>query len=412
MKTPPIGAHGEAEQTVEFRHTLTSHNPALPSIYSTPNMIGLMERAAFHALQPYCEEGEITVGTSINIEHRASTGIGAKVKAEAVLESSNGRFHILRVTARDETRELGRGTVGRAAVELNRVQEKFGNSTSKSDPNPWQQQKQKAETFHALHHGPSILILPNAWDAASACILEQAGFPAIATTSAGIAFSLGYPDKQKVTRSEALSVIARIARAVKIPVSADVESGYGDRPEDAAQTAQGVIESGAIGLNLEDANHEQERKLVDLSLQLEKIKAVQETAAKAGIPLVLNARTDVYLEQVGGPETRYDETIRRLSAYRDAGADCVFAPGVSDATIIARLTKDLRCPINILASPVTPSAPELQKLGVARVSTGSGTTRASLGYLRRFAEELKTTGTYKSLDGAIPYADLNQLMSR
>ena len=116
MKNPPIGARGEAEQTVEFRHTLTSHNPALPPIYSTPNMIGLMERAAFHALQPYCEEGEITVGTAINIEHRASTGIGAKVKAEAVLESSNGRFHILRVTAHDETRELGRGTVSRAAV--------------------------------------------------------------------------------------------------------------------------------------------------------------------------------------------------------------------------------------------------------------------------------------------------------
>jgi 2-methylisocitrate lyase-like PEP mutase family enzyme/predicted thioesterase len=412
MKTPPIGTRGEAEQTVEFQHTLTSHNPALPPIYSTPNMIGLMERAAFHALQPYCEEGEITVGTSINIEHRASTGIGAKLKAEAVLESNNGRFHMLRVTARDETRELGRGTVGRVAVELSQVQGKFGNSISKSGPNPWQQQKQKAETFRALHHGPNILILPNAWDAASACILEQAGFPAIATTSGGIAFSLGYPDKQKVTRAEAMTVISRIARAVKIPVSADVESGYGDRPEDAAQTAQGVIESGAIGLNLEDANHQQERKLIDLSLQLEKIKAVQETAAKADIPLVLNARTDVYLEQVGDPESRYAETVRRLSAYRDAGADCVFAPGVSDPSIIARLTKDLGCPINILASPVTPAAPELQKLGVARVSTGSGTTRASLGHLRRFAEELKTTGTYKSLEGAIPYADLNQLMSR
>jgi len=181
-------------------------------------------------------------------------------------------------------------------------------------------------------------VLANVWDVASARIIQSAGFPALATTSAGIAFSLGYPDKQKVTRSEALSVIARIARAVKIPVSADVESGYGDRPEDAAQTALGVIESGAIGLNLEDANHKAERKLVDLPLQLEKIKAVQETASKADVPLVLNARTDVYLEEVGAPETRYDETIRRLSAYRDAGADCVFAPGVSDPSIIARLT--------------------------------------------------------------------------
>ena len=273
-------------------------------------------------------------------------------------------------------------------------------------------QKQKAEVFRALHHGPKILVLPNAWDAASAVILEQSGFPAIATTSAGIAFSLGYPDKQRISREQALAVVARIVHSVKIPVSADVESGYGDRPEDAAQTAQAVIESGAIGLNLEDANHQAERQLVDISLQLEKIRAVHETAERAGIPLVLNARTDVYLEQVGSPESRYDETMRRLSVYRDAGADCVFAPGVADVSTIARLTKDLRCPLNILASLTTPSAPELQKLGVARVSVGSGSMRTSLGQLRRFAEELRTTGTYKNLDGAIPYADLNQLMGR
>ena len=271
---------------------------------------------------------------------------------------------------------------------------------------------QKAEAFRTLHHGPNILVLPNAWDAASAVILEQSGFPAIATTSGGIAFSLGFPDKQRISRAEMLAVVARIARSVKVPVSADVESGYGNRPEDAAETAQAVIDSGAIGLNLEDADHKEERRLFDLSLQLEKIKAVRETAAKAGIPLVLNARTDIYLEQVGSPETHYDETVRRLSAYRDAGADCVFAPGVADSSVIARLTKDLRCPINILASPATPSAPELQKLGVARVSVGSGSMRTSMGQLRRFAEELRTTGTYKNLDGAIPYADMNQLMSR
>ena len=275
----------------------------------------------------------------------------------------------------------------------------------------YQEQKQKAEAFRALHHGPNILILPNAWDAASAVILEQSGFPAIATTSGGIAFSLGYPDKQRISRTEMLVVVARIARSVKVPVSADVESGYGDSPEDVAKTAQAVIDSGAIGLNLEDADHKEERRLFDLSLQLEKIKAIREMAFKVGIPVVLNARTDVFLEQVGAPETRYDETIRRLIAYRDAGADCVFAPGVADVSIISRLTKDLRCPLNILASPTTPSAPELQKLGVARVSVGSGSMRTSLGQLRRFADELRTTGTYKNLDGAIPYADLNQLMN-
>lgn len=411
-KSIPIGAHGEAEQIVEFRHTLTAHNPSLPPIFSTPNMIGLMETAAFFALQPYCEDDEITVGTSINIEHRASTGIGSKVRAEAVLESTNGRFHTLQVTARDENRELGRGTVARTVVQLSKVQEKFNNpSHPTATANSIRElQRQKAEIFRALHHGPNILVLTNAWDVASARVLEQAGFPAIATTSAGIAFSLGYPDKQKISRAEALGAVARIARAVSIPVSADVESGYGDRPEDVAHTAQGVIACGAIGLNLEDANHAAERQLVDLSLQLEKIQAVRETATKAGVPLVLNARTDVYLEQIGSPESRYDETIRRLSAYRDAGADCVFAPGISDAPTIARLTKDLHCPINILAAPTTPSTRELQSLGVARVSIGSGAMRASLGTLRRFAEELKLTGSYKNLDGAIPYSELNELM--
>lgn len=116
----PIGVRAEAEETVEFRHTLTSHHPELPPVYSSPDMIRLMETAAFHALQPYCEGNEITVGTSINIEHRAACGIGARVKAEAVLESFDGRFYVLRVTARDNAREIGRGTVGRAVVSLSR----------------------------------------------------------------------------------------------------------------------------------------------------------------------------------------------------------------------------------------------------------------------------------------------------
>jgi 2-methylisocitrate lyase-like PEP mutase family enzyme/predicted thioesterase len=411
-KSIPIGARGEAEQIVEFRHTLTAHNPSLPPVFTTPNMIGLMEKAAYHALQPYCEEGEITLGTAIDIEHRAATGIGSRVQAEAVLEAANGRFFTLRVTARDNTRELGRGTVGRAVVQLKQVRDKF---TDPAHPTATaagirEKQKQNAEAFRALHRGPNILVLPNAWDVASATVLDEAGFPAIATTSAGIAFSLGYPDKQKISRAEMLGAISRIARAVKIPVSADIESGYGGRPEDIAHTARGVIECGAIGLNLEDADHEAERQLVDVSLQLEKIKAVRETGTKAGVPLVLNARTDVFLEQVGDPERRYDETVRRLAAYRDAGADCVFAPGIADASIIARLIKDLRCPVNILAGPTSPSIRELQSLGVARVSTGSSAMRASLGQLRRFAEELKTAGTYKNLDDAIPYAELDRLM--
>ena len=265
------------------------------------------------------------------------------------------------------------------------------------------QQKSKTEALRALHHG-KILILPNAWDAASARIIQQAGSSAIATTSAGIAFSQGYPDGQRISREEMLAVVARIAKAVKLPVTADVEAGYGDRPEDAARTARDVLAAGAVGMNLEDATGEPQHPLLDLALQVERVKAVRE------LPIVLNARTDVYLLEVGTPEKRYDEALRRLAAFRDAGADCVFVPGLRDAATIGRLVKDLQCPVNILAGPGSPPAPELQKLGVARVSVGSAAMRATLGLLRQIAEELKSAGTYSTLEGGIPFADVNRMM--
>jgi 2-methylisocitrate lyase-like PEP mutase family enzyme len=233
----------------------------------------------------------------------------------------------------------------------------------------------------------------------------------MATTSAGIAFTLGYPDGQKISREEMLARVTRIARAVKVPVTADVEAGYGDRPEDAADTARGVIEAGAVGMNLEDGT-DRPGQLVELSLQLEKIRAVREAALKSGVLLVLNARTDVYLEQVGAPETRYDQTVRRLLAYRDAGADCVFAPGLRDAETISRLVRDVQCPLNILAGPGFASVPELEKLGVARVSLGSAPMRATLGLMRRMAEELMSTGTYGTLEGAPAHADVNRMLGR
>jgi 2-methylisocitrate lyase-like PEP mutase family enzyme len=271
-------------------------------------------------------------------------------------------------------------------------------------------QKSKASAFRALHAGPRILVLPNAWDVISARVIEEAGFGAIATTSAGIAFTLGYPDGQKISRVEMLQAVARIARAVKVPVTADVEAGYGDRPEDAAQTAREVIEAAAVGMNLEDATEDPEHPLVDLSLQLEKIRAAQEAAKQAGVPIVLNARTDVYLLQVGAPEARYDLSLQRLSAFRDAGADCLFLPGVRDAETIRRMVTDLKFSINILAGPGSPPVPELEKLGVARVSLGSAPIRATLGLVRRIAEELKNTGTYRTLEDAPPHADVNRML--
>lgn len=273
------------------------------------------------------------------------------------------------------------------------------------------EQTKKAEAFKALHSGPAPLLLANVWDVASARIIEQAGFPAVATSSAGVAFAHGFPDGEKISADRMIAAIAEIAAAVNVPVTADVEAGYGNAPDSAARTAREVIKAGAVGMNFEDATGDAARPLADLALQLERIHAIRETANRLGVPLVLNARTDVYLLQVGDPEKRYDETLRRALAFRDAGADCIFVPGLRDAHTIGRLVADLQCPVNILAGPGSPSVEELTSLSVKRISLGSSPMRATLGLLRRLGEELKTRGTYTTMDGAPSHAEVNELMS-
>jgi 2-methylisocitrate lyase-like PEP mutase family enzyme len=273
------------------------------------------------------------------------------------------------------------------------------------------EQIKKAEAFHGMHSGPEPLVLVNAWDVASARVIEELGFPAVATTSAGIAFSRGFPDGQRIQPEEMMASVAQIVDAVRVPVTADAEAGYGNRPEHAAETARQVILAGAVGMNFEDATGDAERPLFDLTLQVERIRAIHEVANQIGVPLVLNARTDVYLLQVGEPGKRYDETVRRLSAYRDAGADCVFAPGIRDRETIGRLVKDFGCPLNILAVPGSPSIPEMKALGVRRVSLGSGPMRAAMGSLRELAQEVKSCGTYSRMEHAPSHAEVNQLMN-
>ncbi len=274
-------------------------------------------------------------------------------------------------------------------------------------------QAELARQFLALHDGRKTLVLPNAWDVASARIFEEAGFPAIGTTSAGIANALGYPDGQKISRSEMLAVVHRIAAAVGVPVTADMEAGYGAKPKEVAETAREVIEAGAVGMNLEDTIDDRPDLLADLSLQKEKIHAVLETSARAGVPLVLNARTDVFLASIGATETRLARTIERLNAYRDAGAQCLFAPGVKDKETIAQLVKGVHGPLNILATAGSPPVAELEKLGVARVSVGSGPMRATLGLIERMARQLREEGSFSLMtDGAMAYADANRLFTR
>jgi len=270
-------------------------------------------------------------------------------------------------------------------------------------------QIEKAIEFRQRHR-VGVLLLPNAWDVASARIFEEAGFPALATTSAGIAFSLGYPDGQRISREEMIARIGRIVRAVKVPVTADIEWGYGSTAEDVARTTREVIEAGAVGMNLEDATGRADQPLLTLERAVEKIKAAREAAAQLRVPIVVNARTDIYLLPGGNPDADFQEAVRRLVAFRDAGADCVFAPGLKDADTIGRLVKSVQCPLNILAVPGTPPIAELEKLGVARVSVGSGFMRATLGLLRRAAEELKSAGTYSAIADGVPYAEVNKLL--
>jgi 2-methylisocitrate lyase-like PEP mutase family enzyme len=276
-----------------------------------------------------------------------------------------------------------------------------------------EQQAAKAKRLRELHSGPRILVLPNAWDVVSARLIEEAGYPAIATTSAGVAAVLGYPDGENLSRCEMLEIVARIARAVSVPVTADMEAGYGTTPEDMADTARALIEAGAVGLNLEDVIGEDAHQQIELPLQVAKIRAIKETSAKLGVPLVINARTDVYLATIGPEETRFERTVERLRAYREAGADCLFAPGIRDGETIAKLVKALGGPLNILISPGCPSITELEKMGVARVSAGSAVMRAALGLVRRIAQEMRDTGSYSSLlADSVTYAEVNRILGK
>jgi 2-methylisocitrate lyase-like PEP mutase family enzyme len=275
------------------------------------------------------------------------------------------------------------------------------------------QQARKAEQLRKLHAGPRILILANAWDVISARVVEDAGFPAVATTSAGVAAVLGYPDGQRVPQREMLEFVARIARAVSVPVTADMESGYGISPADVAEMARAVVDAGAVGLNLEDVTGDDEGSQVEIGLQTEKIAAVREASAAAGVRLVINARTDVYLMPIGPEETRFERTVERLRTYRKAGADCVFAPGIRDRETIEKLVRAIDAPLNILLQPGGPSVAELEKLGVARASIGSGTMRAALGTARKFAKALSEYRDHAEfMKDAVPYDEVNRLLGR
>lgn len=272
-------------------------------------------------------------------------------------------------------------------------------------------QKRKAELLRSLHQAPPILVLPNAWDAASAALFARAGARAIATTSAGVANALGFADGQAAPLAQVLAATQRIAAAVQVPVSADLEAGYAETPTALQAVMRQLLATGAVGVNLEDSQPPGSlQPLRDIADQQARLRAARSAADEAGIPLVINARTDVFLHQVGAAGSRLGETLRRLQAYAQAGADCLFAPGVADAATIAALVRELKLPLNVLAGPASPAVADLEKLGVARVSMGSGLHRVSLAYAERLAREFLAGGGFQSLATDLTYAALNNLL--
>ena len=269
---------------------------------------------------------------------------------------------------------------------------------------------EKAKNLLDLHHGPRMLVLANVWDVVSAKMVERAGFPAVATSSAAVANSLGYPDGQRIPREEMLAVVRRIASKVSLPVSADLESGYGSSLDAVAETARGLVDAGAVGLNFEDSTGDSKRPLFDVPEQVEKIRQLRSIGGKMGVHIVINARTDIYLESVGEPASRFEHTVMRLNAYRKAGADCLFAPGVDDAETIGMLVQAVQGPLNILARPKSPELADLERLGVARVSLGSWPMRAAMTSFDRLLRDLRERGDFSALDPGIPYAEMNKLV--
>ncbi len=271
----------------------------------------------------------------------------------------------------------------------------------------------KAEHFQKLHLGPEILVIANAWDAASARVFEHAGVKAIGTGSAGIAFSHGYPDDERIPREVILEATREIVRIVGVPVTADILSGLGTSVDEIVATVKEVIAIGAVGINIEDGSDTGGVHLFDIEEQAGKIRAIRKAVDDSGIPIVINARTDSFWLKLGDDRERLAESIKRANRYREAGADCLFVPSAADRATLATLVKEIDGPLNILTVPGCPPIAELQALGVRRVSEGSGPMRASMMLTRRIAQDLLTTGTYARFHtDAVPYPEANKLFEK
>ncbi len=272
-------------------------------------------------------------------------------------------------------------------------------------------QIEQAARFRALHDRKQLLLLPNAWDAGSARVFADLGFAAIATTSGGVAWSLGYADGERAPLAEVVAATQRIVRTTALPVSVDFETGFGDTPEAVAASVRAIIGAGVAGINLEDGVHHVKLREVDDAAR--RIAAAHAAAREAGVPIVINARVDVWMLGSGTSEAdRVAEAVRRARAYLAAGADCIYPIGLADRDTIAALVAAIDAPINVGARPGMPDLAELARLGVARVSTATRLATVAYAAARDAAHALQGTGRVDTLAASFGHADMQRLFAQ
>lgn len=267
-------------------------------------------------------------------------------------------------------------------------------------------QKEKADLFMKMHKGTEMFVIPNAWDVASAYIYEKAGFQAVATSSAGIAYALGCPDGEMIAFDDLLYMVRKICERVSIPVSVDFERGYSEEIDVVKENARKLLEAGAVGFNIEDG--ESDGTLSPVELQLAKINALAELKNETGIDFVINARTCAYWLSVGTEEERYETAVSKGNAFAKAGADCVFVPGAISKEIVGKLVSDIHAPLNIILNGVFHDFKELNQLGVRRLSVGSGPVRWIYGNAIEMADHLKSGDADAILKSGFTYSKANE----
>jgi len=259
-------------------------------------------------------------------------------------------------------------------------------------------------------HSSGVLVLPNAWDAASAAVIAQAGAPAVATTSAGLAWSLGYRDGEQVPRADLFRLLRRIAEVVDVPVTADIEAGFGADEAEVGRTVTAVLEAGVVGVNIEDAPPGGSG-LFDLPVAAARIAAARAAAVAHGVPdLVINARTDLYMRDIGDPAGRPAEALRRAEAFAAAGADCVFVPALFDLRELAELVARSPLPISVFTVAGGPTVAQLQAAGVRRITVGPALAQAAYTAAGALAHELLDSGTVTAASPWLGYGALNTLL--